>query len=299
MSQVYLYLSSDPAAAGGSALAPPPAASPPPWPPAQVVSALPSQAGEAPFWIGIRWVGAASALGDFTQVDGTSPPTFTQWAAGVYTGPRPVLACASVDPTAGFQYVPAGCGVQLPALCRAATADNAIAPPPSPPSPAPPPPAATAVQTRVGLYLYSLYNEAALTYPEAAAYCRAGGGYLASFHSLAEFNAVWSYMTTTATALAAGDASVWIGYDEVRHLVDQGAGVSHSCQGGGGLMCAGQRKQGRAGRAGLGRGGQGRERAGKARGQGRERAGKARSGQGRAEWKWTHTRGARSRSAST
>ncbi|PNH07812.1 Macrophage mannose receptor 1, partial [Tetrabaena socialis] len=213
MSAVHAYLASNGATAGAAAIAPPPGPSQPPWPPLpgagsppMGAAALAADAGESAFWIGIRALSGAYAL-----LDGTTPPPFTTWAAGAYTGMWPVLSCASVDPASQYAYVPAGCGVELPFLCAAPAPNAALSPPPAPAPPPPPPPGSAPTSIRRGLYLYSMYD-GALPYAAAASYCTNNGGYLASFHSAAEFAAVWGYFTGAVTALSSGEESVWIGY---------------------------------------------------------------------------------------
>ncbi|KXZ54495.1 hypothetical protein GPECTOR_4g560 [Gonium pectorale] len=215
MSALQGYLSSNGATAGASAVAPPPDASPPPWPPLPAAGEPPmmappmaAQSGESALWIGIR-----ALNGLYAALDGTTPPPFTAWKAGVYTGKWPVLSCVSVDPTDQYAYVPAGCGVELPFLCKAATPDASVSPPPSALPPPPPPPGSTPTSVRRGLYLYSLYG-AALPYSQAMSYCSNNGGFLASFHSADEFSVVWSGISGDSS-LASGEESVWIGYDQL------------------------------------------------------------------------------------
>ncbi len=216
VSAIHGYLASNGGTAGASAIAPPPDASPPPWaplPPAgdppMPTPALPSQAGESAIWVGIR---ARASDGQFAYLDGTAPLTFTAWAASVYTGLWPVLSCVSLDPSDAYSYRPAGCGVELPFLCRASAANAATSPPPPPP---PPPPLGSAPTSLYrGLYRWVLYDTP-LPYGQAKEYCRNTGGYLASVHSASDWTAVWSYMTANAAALAGGTERLWLGYDQL------------------------------------------------------------------------------------
>eukprot|EP00798_Chlamydomonas_sp_ICE-L_P006161 gene6161-2774_t len=153
---------------------------PPTFPPFQApnappVSSLPTQAADSfrPMWLGFKYVNPLWTHSRFTQ--------FSYATADTYILANPSRGCMASDPT-----------------------NNYACPPP------PPPPALTTVATvTVDRYTWSTYATP-VTWAAADVTCKASGGFLASFHSQAEYDAV---MSAFAPSLAA-DAVLWIGLND-------------------------------------------------------------------------------------